>query len=141
MTEEIIIDGINVAGCRHLKNNGIKNPICWSGGCISAYNSCLCKDNIDCDYKQLIRLEHENKVNLSRAKDLNTELQRLTDENFNLKQALEEIKNKAEHCLKQDVCSLCEYKEICAVPDEHGLVYDNNRLLIKLIDEVLNESK
>ncbi len=61
MTEEIIVDGVNVAGCRHLKNDGIKKPICRSGGCIGVYNSCLCEDNRDCDYKQLKRLEQENK--------------------------------------------------------------------------------
>lgn len=55
------------------------------------------------------------------------------------KSALEEIREKAQHCIKQDVCALCDYSKECAVPDADGLVYDNNRLLIKLINEVLND--
>ena len=55
----------------------------------------------------------------------------------NYRKALEEIREKAQHCIKQDVCALCDYSEACAVPDSDGLVYDNNRLLIKLINEVL----
>ena len=61
MTKEIIIDGVDVAGCRHFKDDGIKKPICRSGGCVAVYRSCLCEDNADCDYKQLKRLEQENK--------------------------------------------------------------------------------
>lgn len=63
MTEEIIIDGINVAGC-YWK--------CKDGDCamyyadLSADNNELefgfnCEDNPDCYYKQLKRLEQENK--------------------------------------------------------------------------------
>lgn len=55
------------------------------------------------------------------------------------KSALEEIREKTQHCIKQDVCALCVYRKECAVPDADGLVYDNNRLLIKLINEVLND--
>jgi len=56
---------------------------------------------------------------------------------INYRSALEEIREKAQHCIRQDVCALCDYSEECAVPDVDGLVYDNNRLLIKLINEVL----
>lgn len=64
MTEEIIIDGINVAGCEYLRivganwwcecNNGkeygTKTRVTACGGC---------KYNSNCYYKQLIRLEQE----------------------------------------------------------------------------------
>lgn len=61
MTEEIIIDDVKVNECRHFKYDGIKKPICRSGGCVAVYHSCLCEDNKDCDYKQLKLLERENK--------------------------------------------------------------------------------
>ena len=58
--EQIIIDGVDVSGCLAFKYDGIiKKPICRSGGLKSAYNSCLCAENIDCDYKQLKRKEQE----------------------------------------------------------------------------------
>lgn len=60
MDKEIIIDGVNVAGCKHLKYDGIKKPICRSGGWVSVYQSCLCSGNTECDYKQLQRLRQEN---------------------------------------------------------------------------------
>ena len=55
----IYLDGVDVSGCRHLKNDGIKKPICRSGGCTAIYKSCLCADNTDCDYKQLARKTKE----------------------------------------------------------------------------------
>lgn len=80
MTEEII-NGVDVTGCRHLKNDGIKKPICRSGGCIGVYNSCLCEDNTDCDYKQLMRLEQENKDFEILAKSLYKRIEELEKEN------------------------------------------------------------
>lgn len=53
MTEEIIIDGVNVAKCEHFKINRGFN-------CHKGYN-CTDKECSDCYYKQLKRLEQENK--------------------------------------------------------------------------------
>ena len=60
MDKEIIINGVNVAGCEHFKYDEIKKPICKSGGCTRVYKSCLCAGNADCDYKQLQQLKAEN---------------------------------------------------------------------------------
>ena len=57
--EQIIVNGVDVSGCRHLKNDGIKKPICRGGGCTAIYKSCLCVNNTDCDYKQLARKTQE----------------------------------------------------------------------------------
>ena len=51
MTEEIIIDGVDVAGCEHLCTSQMGN------NCL-IYNrgfSMNCKNTSDCDYKQLQR--------------------------------------------------------------------------------------
>ena len=54
MTEEILIDGVNVAGCEHFCHN-----VCTEKGfCDDA--SCKLFEN--CLYKQLKRLEQENKA-------------------------------------------------------------------------------
>ena len=54
MTEEIIIDGVNVSEC-YADNKTMKDGLyCfWEGG--------RCEDNEYCYYKQLKRLEQENK--------------------------------------------------------------------------------
>ena len=72
MTEEIIINGVNVAGC-YWK--------CKDGDCamyyadLSADNNELefgfnCEDNPDCYYKQLQRLKQENEKLRNRVKEL-----------------------------------------------------------------------
>ena len=62
MTEEIIIDGVNVAGCEHLT----EIMGCWlSTADYLPYKgnitNQLCKYNDNCYYKQLKRLEQKNK--------------------------------------------------------------------------------
>ena len=52
MTEEIIIDGVNVAGCCKCYNVEQK-ILCGASG--------ICANNPNCYYKQLKRLEQENK--------------------------------------------------------------------------------
>ena len=73
MDKEIIIDGVNVAGCEYMLNNKIKGkqhcpakamPYAKETSCIcrksidTPYN--FCKHNPNCHYKQLKRLEQEN---------------------------------------------------------------------------------
>ena len=51
---------IDVSKCKHYKYDGIKKPLCRSGGCTGVYKSCLCVENTDCYYKQLQQLKAEN---------------------------------------------------------------------------------
>ena len=69
MTEEIIIDGVNVVGCEYyFEDNGVIAPdgtperanLCTSPE-RSCENSDSCYCNKECYYKQLKRLEQENK--------------------------------------------------------------------------------
>lgn len=118
MTEETIIDG---TGCVFYNNGKCNNP---NG------MACNCINNAVCYFKELRRLEQENRKLLEARNHFMAE-------NLKYFNTLEEIREKALHCIRQDVCALCDYSKECAVPDEYGLVYDNNRLLIKLINEVL----
>lgn len=140
MTEEIIIDGINVAGCVQL----VEEPFypCGLGG--------ECKDWENCYYKQLKRLEQENKELKEKIKD--KPLQCIL---YNDKQnkcalftktvayhcALKEIRGKIES-LNKDICNNCGwYNTDNCQPNgyvRHGLIEIKNK-----INEVLDnvESK
>jgi len=64
MTEEIIIDGVNVAGCEFIADtkNGLVKCISWvhnNKNQVSGHWDC--RENKNCYYKQLKRLEQENK--------------------------------------------------------------------------------
>lgn len=96
---------IDVSECKHLKKDDKKKPICKSGGCLRVYRSCLCEENIDCDYRQLKRLEFENKL-------LRADYEASEDENEKLKEALEEIKNICKPVLKANTIEKLEGKHL-----------------------------
>lgn len=75
---------IDVSGCEHFIKYDKKKPICRSGGCQRVYKSCLCAENIDCHYRQLKRLEFENKL-------LKADYEASEAENAKLKEKLEKI--------------------------------------------------
>lgn len=127
--EQIMIDGVNVSGCRHLKNDGIKKPICRSGGCIAIYKSCLCAKNTDCDYKQLARKtqeceelkkQHENDKGLiTSTGKMNYQLLQEYDK---LKNCLTEIKEIAEieiECKTYEIEHDCFNETRCKALNEH----------------------
>lgn len=103
--EEIIIDGVDVAGCEYMLNNKIKGkqhcpvkamPYAKETSCIcrksidTPYN--FCKHNPNCHYKQLKRLEQEN----ARLKENDCEQCKHLDLYIKYKQTLQEIKEIAE---------------------------------------------
>ena len=78
MTEEIIIDGVNVAGCEYFdRDSSLNNCLAH---CIP-YPECTCYESCDehpnCYYKQLKRLKQENK-------ELKEEIRFHNKENSNL---------------------------------------------------------
>ena len=77
MTEEIIIDGVNVAGCKNYCV--VLKDMCAFGG------TKRCSQIHNCYYKQLKHLEQENKENIHY-------LACMTEQRNKLKSALEEIK-------------------------------------------------
>lgn len=91
MTEEIeiLIDGVNVAGCNYFRE--------YLG--MACREDLNCSDINNCYYKQLKRLEQENaQLKNERTADLVKQLKRLQAENEQLKE------NYRLSCLK------CEYK-------------------------------
>jgi hypothetical protein len=107
MTEEIIIDGVNVAGCIYYKQECIAN--CG----MFALGDFKCEGQI-CLYKQLKRLEQENE----RLKNRNVELQ-ITLNEFdrfnNYRSALEKIKD-----IINQPCDNCKYNKdgvTCSIGD------------------------
>jgi hypothetical protein len=137
MTEEIIIDGVNVVGCEYYK-----------GKCMEYTHYCQigCKECTDigiklCHYKQterfkakITRLEQENKE----LKNRNVELQ-ITLNEFdrfnNYRSALEKIKD-----IINQPCDNCKYNKdgvTCSIGDcgEGKLKIIENK-----INEVLNEN-
>ena len=55
------------------------------------------------------------------------------------KQALTEIKEIAEHCIKQDICTTCDNSDKCHIEDEEIPTYDVCKLILQKISEVLDE--
>ena len=56
----------------------------------------------------------------------------------NIKQTLADIKEIAEHCIKQDICTTCDYSDKCHIEDEEIPTYDVCKLILQKISEVKN---
>ena len=56
-------------------------------------------------------------------------------ENDKLKQTLTEIKDIAEHCIKQDICTTCDNSDKCHIEDEEIPTYDVCKLILQKISE------
>lgn len=109
MTEEIIIDGVNVAGCEYYFESTKTVDTCKWFGC-----KCNSVSTDECKYKQLQRLEQENKA----LKDNNNYLQAIIDdgreenkrwkqENEKLKKANERLKTLYHNEGITDICDSC----------------------------------
>ena len=111
MTEEIIIDGVDVTGCEYLCTNQMGN------NCLNHNRgfSMNCKNTSDCYYKQLKRLEQENKRLNKRLycyayeKDCHLQCKQkdcAIKNYYKYKSALEEIREKIKS-LNKDICNNC----------------------------------
>ena len=98
MTEEIIIDGVNVAGCLYHRMNN-KMAMCTT--CNSGKGSPFCEYEKDCYYKQLQRLKQENEKLKKENAELLTVSCLLEDNKY--RKALEEIREIAEDIVENDV--------------------------------------
>ena len=123
MTEEIIIDGVNVAGCEfYLQDEKYSCDLSF----INKEELCKCDDVQDCYYKQFKRLEQENKEEKKAYNECMHYLACMTEQRNKLKTALEEIRNYCDRI-------------------EQGSVIGTQDCLINSIknitNEVLNENK
>lgn len=156
MDEEIIIDGVDVAGCRHydktLKHEHVFN--CYENCDLPIY----CK-NKNCYYKQLKRLEFELKVTKADYEASEQENAELKAENETLKEeiteleekfltlngksysyymTLQEIKAIAKECTTCGDCSNCKYDDHCST-DIEAQALGVCRMILNLITKAEEE--
>lgn len=132
MTEEIIIDGVDVAGCEHFKINRGFN-------CYKGYN-CTDKECSDCYYKELKHLQRENKEKIDIIEQMikilypNSNDDELYDATFNGEyiDELKELKDTADTMLmandikKLDIDSLREANDRLE-QERDELKFENDR--------------
>ena len=122
MSEEIIIDGVDVAECCFYNNGKCNNP---NG------MACNCINNTVCYFKEFKRLQAENKRLKDAIKSINKPvfLPNIEQEATNkYRKALEEIReNLQENCnqcfeidnfTKPDDCGICEWARVLKVISE-----------------------
>ena len=160
--KQIIIDGIDVSGCEWIREVGLDSEYictCNSPNKTSGY----CKDNPNCRYKQLKRKEQECeklKEKLFRKEAVidfaccpsygyrDNDIEPTCTKTFcydvesceyktmiKYEQALTEIKEIAEHCMKQDICTTCDNSDKCHIEDEEIPTYDVCKLILQKISE------
>ena len=134
--KQIIIDGVDVSGCEFLRNCIIPDNY----GC--KIDDSLCCDVGNCYYKQHERKELECEELNKEIHNLNSTIDfiKVTEHSainkYNkLKQALTEIKEIAEHCMKQDICTTCDNSDKCHIEDEEIPTYDVCKLILQKISE------
>ena len=143
--KQIIIDGVDVSGCPCIQSNNIGDVICVK----LARTSLYCKGQ-PCYYKALERKEQECeelKELVKKQKDVLIHKTILADEYESaylfentkvakLKYSLNEIKEIAVHCMKQDICTTCDNSDKCHIEDEEIPTYDVCKLILQKISEV-----
>jgi len=113
MTEEIIIDGVNVAGCKYYTPTCVSTHL-W--GALTKSNKC--EDNPNCYYKQLKRLEQENKelkIYIESNKQQVEEAEMLVMDNDRLQQEVENLKDTIYYDIEKYRIALEEIREIVKV--------------------------
>ncbi|MDE6138562.1 MAG: hypothetical protein K2F57_03740 [Candidatus Gastranaerophilales bacterium] len=135
--KEVIIDGVNVAGCKRFTT---EQPHLGITCLDSLVLSPKCEDNPDCYFKQLQRLRAENeelKKKLERYKlyqEVEEFIEKYSEDKgkptisyklFRYKQALERVKEKAQ---ENDEMLQGYHHE-----------WANNKLILDIINEVLND--
>lgn len=116
ITKEIIIDGVNVAECRlRVYNSDLCNGFKMDN---SGFHQGHCKQNPNCYFKQLKRLQAENEE-LKKIIETQNPWNNCNNCNKDYKQALEEIRGmfkSGNNCLKCQ--TKCENKDILKVISE-----------------------
>lgn len=68
-------------------------------------------------------------------KEIGQMLGDLQIKNDKLKTCLTEIKEIAENCIKQDICTTCDNSDRCHIEDEEIPTYDVCKLILQKISE------
>lgn len=149
MTEEIIIDGVDVAGCHNktpYKNDyGDVQCKCYRFEDIenNTFLFGICKQHPNCYYKQFKRLEQENKE-LRKANEISIEKVTVTAEAKRL-QELEQENRELKEKVKSLESEIRQKKMTIMMNNDHYLTVDeNNRKYnsaLEEIREIVMESK
>lgn len=162
--KQIIVDGVDVSGCEWYKqgatgmicadynksNDCSKNPNCSYKNWQRKEQECeelkeklikwLGKEGLrqsDKEFyeQQLDQFKAENdKLKVRNIKYMNGNISYQL-KNSLYKQTLTEIKEIAEHCIKQDICTICDNSEKCHIEDEEIPTYDVCKLILQKISE------
>ena len=118
----------------------------------------FCKQNPNCYYKQLKRAEKtmqeiwdrfgktsdellrkEQEIDQLKAenKHLNDLLNQALKDYEKVRETLTDIKEIAEHCIKQDICTTCDNSNKCHIEDEEIPTYDVCKLILQKTSEVI----
>lgn len=88
-----------------------------------------CLEEIDQLKAEIVELIELNKVN---SDDFFYRLEKY-------RQTLKEIKEIAEHCMKQDLCTFCDYNDKCYKGfEDEALSYDVCKIILEKISEVID---
>ena len=136
--KEIIIDGVDVSGCDELWLNSEKN---YDSKCIrfkDVYSQCsYCKDNPNCEYKQLQKEKFENLNNRQMVESA----ENLIYENSEL---IKNLKEKEKECdkYKQALNNIEEYFECkCKICRDKPELLDCSFCEHKTILDIINKAK
>lgn len=142
MSEEIIIDGVNVAECDYFEdtheepdnlNGGYYIQHCYCG--LQGDNYCICNKNHNCYFKQLQRLKQENEELKKYIERMDKPRIEVIDgdviiQNVKFRQALEEIREMAKYDCKRE----------CSNDSKHCTIESClEKRIERLINEVLND--
>ena len=137
--KEIIIDGVDVSGCNELWLNSENN---YNSKCIrfkDVYSKCsCCKDNPNCEYKQLQRKTAECEELISKTDFYLQKIETLEDKCEELKERLERIEEDLKHdCV--DCMNIRSNKYYEALNDIEELISGNYEKLDPLAkQQILN---
>lgn len=143
MTEPIIIDGVDVAGCDYLFEYKNKK--------LCSITLKICNYHPTCYFKQLKRLEHENKefknvhsqlLEVIKSKD--NLIEKYSKANYKYRQALEETRDIAKNshsapCLEYN-CNCEHCKDECTNNGENCMEYGIKKILTKF-NEALEDQE
>ncbi len=143
MTEEIIIDGVDVAGCEYYYRCDCKIN--------DDTDINLCKWHNDCYYKQLKRLQEKYDTLTNKFFNSETDKTRLEQENKELRREIVELRKDCNHCnfykyrsaleeIKEDMeqDTTCESRE-CGCDDYAKCLNCIKETILNKINEVLND--
>lgn len=132
--KQIIIDGFNLEYIKELLYNGQRSAITTK-----IFEEII--EKLERKEQECEELEKELRQKKMTILMNNDHYLNVDQKNKKLKQTLTEIKEIAEHCIKQDICTTCDNSEKCHIEDEEIPTYDVCKLILQKISEVEDDNR